>query len=308
MKKKLLEFLRSLSKYDIGLYLRLLYRMKNQQRMYKSMPDDEAFIKYLYKRQTGFELNLENPRRFTEKIQWLKLYNHNPLYHICADKYAVREYIESKGYGYLLNDLLAHAEKAEDIDIDSLPDKFVVKAAHNSGMNYVCTDKNSVNWKSKKRIFDLWLKLNLYLDGREWVYKDIKPRLVVEKYLEDDSGFLRDYKISCVDGKPMFIQVDESRYADHKQAYYSTDWEKFNFQKGVETCDTKKPENLEEMLKIASDLSKGFPFLRVDLYNCNGKIYFGELTFYPGGGFSTFTPDDYDFKFGEMIELPEKRI
>lgn len=306
MKEKIIEFLRGLSKYDTGLYLRLLYRLINQRRMFKKTPDDSEFIKALYKRQTGWELNLENPQRFTEKIQWLKLYNRNPLYHICADKFKAREYIESKGYGYLLNDLLAHVENIEQLDIDSLPGKFVVKAAHSSGMNYICTDKNSVNWKSKKRIFKLWLKMNLYLDGREWVYKDIEPSLVIEKYLEDDSGYLRDYKISCVDGKPLFIQVDESRYADHRQAYYSTDWEKFNFQKGVETCDTERPENLDEMLRIASDLSKGFPFLRVDLYNCNGRIYFGELTFYPGGGFSTFTPDEYDFKFGEMIKLPQK--
>lgn len=304
MKKKIIEFLRNLSKYDAGLYFRLFYRLINQRRYYKKYPNDKEFIEFLYERQTGWKLNLENPKRFTEKIQWLKLYNRNPVYHICADKFSARGYIESKGYGYLLNDILAHVDDVDDLDINSLPDRFVIKAAHSSGMNFVCKDKNSVNWKSKKRLFKLWLKMNLYLDGREWVYKDITPSLVVEKYLEDDSGALRDYKISCVDGKPLFIQVDENRYGAHKQAYYSTEWKKFDFQKGVETCDTEKPQSLDEMLKIASDLSKGFPFLRVDLYNCNGKIYFGELTFYPGGGFSTFTPDEYDFRFGEMIDLP----
>lgn len=306
MKEKIIEFLRSLSKYDAGLYLRLYHRYRNQHKLYKKYPDDREFLEMMYKKQTGFTLSLDNPVRFTEKVQWLKLYNRNPIYHICADKFAVREYIESKGYGDLLNELYAHVYSTDELDIDSLPENFVVKAAHNSGMNYICTDKNSVNWKSKKRVFALWLKMNLYLDGREWVYKDLKPSLVVEKYLEDDSGYLRDYKISCVDGKPIFIQVDQERYAKHRQAYYSTDWKKFEFRKGVETCDTKKPENLEKMLAIAEDLSKGFPFLRVDLYNCNGKIYFGELTFYPGGGFSTFDPDEYDFKFGSMINLPPK--
>lgn len=308
MKEKLIEFLRGLSKYDAGLYLRLYYRMKNQQRLYKKYPDDREFLEMMYKNQTGRTLNLDNPQRFTEKLQWLKLYNHNPLTSQCADKFRVREYIKSKGYEDLLNELLAHVENIDDLDIDSLPDRFVVKAAHSSAMNFICNDKNAVNWKSKKRIFNLWLKLNLYLDGREWVYKSLKPSIVVEKYLEDDSGYLRDYKFFCMNGKIAFIQADEDRYSDHKQSYYSTDWEKLDFTTGVQDCEVKRPENLEKMIEIASRLSEDFPFVRVDLYNCNGKIYFGELTFFGGSGFYSFDPDEYDYKFGNMVELPEKRI
>lgn len=308
MKEKLIEFLRSLSRYDAGLYLRLYYRLKNQQRLYKKHPDDRKFLEMMYKNQTGRELDLENPQRFTEKLQWLKLYNHNPLTSQCADKFLVRDYIESKGYGDLLNELLAHVEDVDDLDIDSLPERFVVKAAHSSAMNFICNDKKSVNWKSKKRIFKLWLKLNLYLDGREWVYKNLKPSIVVEKYLEDDSGYLRDYKFFCMNGKVAFVQADEDRYSDHKQSYYSTEWEKLDFTTGVKDCEVKRPENLEKMLEIASRLSEDFPFVRVDLYNCNGRIYFGELTFFGGSGFYSFDPDEYDFRFGSMVRLPEKTV
>lgn len=303
------EFLRSLSEeYDYGLYLRLLYRYINQRRAYKKFPDDRELIEIKYKAQTGRTLDLENPKRFTEKLQWLKLYNHNPLNSRCADKYLVREYIESKGYGDLLNELIQYCNSFEELDIDALPDKFVMKASHSSAMNFICTDKKSVNWKSKKKVIDMWLKVDLYLDGREWVYKNLKPGFVVEKYLEDDSGSLRDYKFFCMNGKIAFIQADEDRYSEHKQSYYSIDWEKLDFTTGCKDCTVKKPENLDRMIKIASDLSSDFPFVRVDLYNCNGRIYFGELTFFGGSGFYSFDPDEYDYKFGEMVTLPEKYI
>lgn len=306
MKEKILEFLRSLSRFDAGLYMRLWYRMKNQRRQYKKYPDDKQFIEMKYKAQTGRTLNLENPQRFTEKLQWLKLYNRNPVTSACADKYLVRDYITSKGYGCLLNELYAYINSSEDFNPESLPDRFVVKASHSSAMNYICTDKNSVNWKSKKKIFDMWLKVNLYLDGREWVYKNLRPGIVIEKYLEDDSGYLRDYKFFCMSGNVAFVQVDEDRYTNHRQSYYSTDWEKLDFSTGLESCEVRKPDNLDEMVKIASDLSRDFPFVRVDLYNCNGKIYFGELTFFGGSGFYSFEPDSYDEKFGSMVVLPEK--
>lgn len=308
MKKKLIAFLRKFSKYDVGLRLRLIYRLYKQKALYKKYPDDKEFIEMRYKQKTGRELNADKPERFTEKLQWLKLYNHDPLTSKCADKYEVRKYIKSKGYGYLLNDMLASFDSSDDFSVDELPEKFVVKSAHSSSMNFICTDKKAVNWKSKKKIFKLWMKINLYLDGREWVYRDIKPRLIVEKYLEDDSGSLRDYKFFCFDGKSEFIQVDEDRFSLHKQTYYSRKWEKLNFSTGYPTPDVKKPKNLEEMLKVADDLCKEFPFVRVDLYNCNGRVFFGELTFFDGSGFYTFDPDKYDFYFGDMLILPEKKI
>ena len=262
----------------------------------------------MYKERTGCDLNIENPSRFTEKLQWLKLYNHDPLITQCADKYRVREYIESKGYKELLNGLLAHIENVDDLDIEKLPDKFVIKAAHSSAMNFICVDKNTVNWKSKKCIFKLWLKLNLYLDGREWGYKNLKPSIIVEDFLEDESGYLRDYKFFCAKGEILTIQVDEDRFSDHKRAFYNCEWEKMNFKLGYKETEVNAPENLSEMIKIALDLSRDFPFVRVDLYNSNGKNYFGELTFYPESGFLSFEPDEYDFELGSGIELPEKKI
>lgn len=308
MKEAIIEFLRSLSRYDIGLYLRILYRINNQKKYLKKYPDDKEFLEVLYKERLGRDPDIDNPKRFTEKMQWLKLYYHNPLFKTCADKYLVREYIESKGYGSLLNELYCRVTDIDKLDIDSLPDKFILKAAHSSGMNYVCTDKNSVNWKSKKKVLKLWLKHDLYLDGREWAYKDLEPSIIAEKYLEDDSGWLRDYKFVCEKGKVIMIFADVDRYSNHKRACYNADWEKIDIVTDCGQTDVKRPENLEEMIKIAEDLSKDFPFVRVDLYNCNGKIYFGELTFYPWGGIVQYTPDSFDFDFGEMIELPEKII
>lgn len=308
MKEKLIEFLRSLSKFDAGLYLRILHRINNQKKYLKKFPDDRKFIEYVYEMRLGRKPELDNPKRFTEKMQWLKLNYRNPLFTKCVDKFLVREYIESKGYGELLNELYAHITDVDELDVDKLPDRFVVKAAHSSSMNYVCTDKNSVNWKSKKKIFKLWLEHDLYLDGREWAYKNLKPSIVVEKYLEDDSGYLRDYKFVCINGEVKLIFADVDRYSDHKRACYDADWNKVDIVTDCKTTDVKRPDNLEEMEKIAKDLSADFPFVRVDLYNCNGKIYFGELTFYPWGGIIQFTPDTFDFEFGDMIELPEKII
>ena len=303
---RIISTLRKLKKYDAVMYLNLKRRLAKQNKEKSEYPDDGEYVSMLYKRNTGRILDLDNPKRFTEKLQWLKVYNHDPLAQQCADKYAVRQYVESKGYGWLLNDLLAVCETPDELNMETLPEKFVIKAAHSSAMNFICTDKSSVNWKSKKRIFALWLQINLYLDGREWVYKNIKPRLVVEKYLEDDSGSLRDYKFFCFNGKPEFIQADEDRYSSHKQAYYSTDWEQLSFTTGCQQCEVEKPDNFSRMLEIAADLSKDFPFVRVDLYNCNGRVYFGELTFFDGSGFYSFDPDKYDFIFGDKLELPEK--
>lgn len=303
MVSKIKSSIRSLSKYDFGLYMRFLYRIVGQKRKYKNFPDDRQFLEKLYLERTGRTLNLDDPKRFTEKLQWLKLYNRNPLASQCADKVEVRKFIEKKGYADLLNESLAVYDSVDQIDIDKLPKRFVLKATHGSSTNFICKDKDSVNWKSKKRIFNLWLKLNIYLDSREWVYKDLKPRIVAEKYLEDDSGALRDYKIFCFNGVPRFIQVDEDRYSDHHRAYYSTDWKKEKFNVRYKTCDVNRPEKLDEMLKIAEDLSADFEFVRVDLYNCNGKIYFGELTFFHESGFFSFEPDEYDYIIGEMLNL-----
>lgn len=207
-----------------------------------------------------------------------------------------------------MNDLLAVYENVDEFDPTVLPDQFVVKASHGSGWNLIVRDKSKVNWFWWKKIMRSWLKQNLYWFGREWNYENQKPRIVVERYLEDDSGELRDYKVICTNGKPRFIQIDENRATNHKRIYVGCDGKPMPF------GDSHEHQNLSnvvfgdiqrEMLRIAEDLCGTFPYVRVDFYECGGKIYFGELTFFGGSGFFNFTPDSDDFVLGDMIELPE---
>ena len=268
--------------------------------------DDYTYINKLY-RKLGRELNLADPKRYTEKLQWLKLFWRDDLAPICSDKYEVRKYLEDKGYAYLLNDLIAVYETVDDFDITALPERFVLKASHGSGWNLIVKDKSKVNWFWWKKIMRSWMKQNLYWFGREWNYKDQKPRLIVEKYLEDSSGELRDYKIFCMNGTPCFIQIDENRSTNHKRVYVDCEGRplpmKDSHSHGTDISATFGSVQ-QEMLRIAEQLSKPFPNVRVDFYECGGKIYFGELTFFDGSGFYSFEPDRADFILGDMIQLP----
>ena len=224
---------------------------------------------------------------------------------ICADKYEVRQYLENKGYGYLLNDLISVYESEKDIDVSKLPEKFVLKGSHGSGWNLIVKDKNKIKWKPWKLVMKSWLKQNLYYYGREWVYKDMKPRIICEKYLEDKNGELLDYKIYCFNGKPKFIQVDVDRFTNHTANYYDCEWNTMPFQYGDENSNRviERPENLDEMIIISKDLSREFPHVRVDLYEVNGKLYFGELTFFTASGACEFSPEKYDLIIGSWLEL-----
>lgn len=271
---------------------------------YKKLTDEE-FIKKLHYNTFSKEPNLENPKTFNEKLQWLKLNYRNNLMPICADKYEVRQYLENKGYGYLLNDLISVYESEKDIDVSKLPEKFVLKGSHGSGWNLIVKDKNKIKWKPWKLVMKSWLKQNLYYYGREWVYKDMKPRIICEKYLEDKNGELLDYKIYCFNGEPKFIQVDVDRFTNHTANYYDCEWNTMPFQYGDENSDRviERPENLDEMIIISKDLSKEFPHVRVDLYEVNGKLYFGELTFFTASGACEFSPEKYDLIIGSWLEL-----
>lgn len=255
------------------------------------------------------KLNLKKPERFTEKIQWYKLNYKNPVMIRCSDKKMARAYVEEKGLGHILTELYAVFDNPEDIKLESLPDKFVLKLSNGSGTNLICTDKSllveaKVVQEFKEFIFKV--KANL---GREWPYMKSKPVIIAEQLLEDDTHInnaVNDYKIFCYDGKPEYIICISDRYSDRcNHLVYDTQWNKIPVvSEGARIEeDAPKPENLQQMLEVATKLSEEFPFARIDLYSLENRIYFGEITFYPWSGYMEFEPDEFDFILGEKFVL-----
>lgn len=273
---------------------------------------DKTMLKLQYRIKFGRKLNLKSPKRFTEKIQWYKLYYKNGIMPQCSDKYLVREYIKSKGLEHILNDLYCVYDRPEDIKLDTLPEKFVMKLSNGSGTNLLCRDKNELveaDVIEKFKGFEFKVKANL---GREWPYIKVTPKIVVERLLEDEThvnNAVNDYKIFCYDGKPEYVICISDRYSDRcNHLVYDTEWNKIPVaSEGARIEeDAPKPENLNEMLNIAAKLSEDFPFARIDLYSVAGKVYFGEITFYPWSGYMEFEPDEFDFTLGEKFRLPER--
>ena len=254
----------------------------------------------------GKRLRLRNPQRFSEKLNWMKLYDRNPLYTALADKYAVREYIARKiGSEYLIP-LLGVWQRPQEIEAAALPDRFVLKCTHDSGSVIRCTDKKTFDWAAARAKLERSFGMNYFYPAREWPYRDIVPRVIAEKYMVDESGTeLKDYKIFNFNGEPRYIQVDYDRFVHHERKLYDVRWRdtqiQFEYPYNAQT-KIEKPDGLEEMLSLARTLSAGFPFLRTDFYSVNGKVYFGELTFYPEAGFGRFTPERYDEVFGAYIQ------
>lgn len=278
-------------------------------KIFRLIPD-ELYLKIQYRLHTGKPLNLKSPKTFNEKLQWLKIYNRKPEYTKLVDKYEVRKYIaETIGEKYLIP-LIGVYDDVDKIDWDSLPNQFVLKCTHGSGYNIICKDKSKLNIKQVKRKLKLWMNTNYYWRGREWPYKNVKPRIICEKYMVDESGTeLKDYKIFCFNGEPKIIQVDFNRFIDHKRNLYDLRWNYIPLSIKYPTDPNKnieKPQRLEEMLKIAKILSKDYPHVRVDLYSIYDKIYFGEMTFYHESGFGKFWPPSYDYLFGSWLQLPTK--
>ena len=283
--------------------------------MFNKMPDDE-YLKRRFKACMGEELHLDNPQTFNEKLQWLKLYDRKPEYTIMVDKYKVREYIKEKiGEEYLIP-LLGVWDKAEDIDFDALPNQFVLKCNHNSGLGlYICKDKSKLTENQIKAIrknLAKGLKQDYYLMGREWPYKDVPRKIIAEKYMEDSStGELNDYKFMCFNGKVkcIFVCSDRFKGSGLKITFYDTDWNVMPFERPCHKRDKPidKPKNYDKMMEIAEHLSKDIPFVRTDFYEINGDLYFGELTFYPGSGFEEFEPKSGDDLLGKWIKLIERK-
>ena len=267
---------------------------------------DRPMLKLQYRIKNKRKLNLDAPERYTEKIQWYKLNYRDPVMQQCADKYLVREYVESKGLRSILNELYAVFEKPEDITIENLPEKFVLKLSNGSGTNYICEDKSKADINEIRKMFKDFRAQSGASAGREWVYNTKKePVIIAENFLEDrsnENGSLRDYKILCFGGKPEYIICVDGRHTDHYcHVVYDSKWNKQNVVIGESSAaaNYEKPENFDEMLRIAEILSADFPAARIDLYNISGKIYFGEITFFPWSGYMTFYPDSFDFELGE---------
>ncbi len=268
---------------------------------------DEEYLRRLYKKQMKEELNIESPQTFNEKLQWLKLYNRNPSYTKMVDKYEVRNYIEEKiGAKYLIP-LIGVYEKFNEINFNNLPKQFVIKCTHDSGGNVICKDKNQLNIRKARRKIQNAMKRNYYYGNREWPYKDIKPKIIIEQYMEDESRTeLKDYKFFCFNGKVKIVLVCSNRFKKLKKTFFDDKWNELNLTEGVHEKDQnlKKPINFEKMKELAEILSEEIPFVRVDFYEIDQMIYFGEITFFPQAGYEKFNPEEYDRIWGAWINLP----
>ena len=294
--------------------------MKDPTRLFQMFADnglltwmpDEMFLKIIYQNKLHKKLNLDEPQTFNEKLQWLKLYNRKPEYTRMVDKFEAKKYVSERiGEQYIIP-TLGVWDCFDQINFDILPNQFVLKCTHDSGGLVICRDKKGINKEKIRKKIQKCMKKNYYWLGREWPYKNVKPRIIAEEYMEDKSGGLTDYKFYCFNGKPEFLYISTGM-ENHKTArisFVTMDWEFAPFGR----TDYKpfdilpgKPKNFDKMVEIAGELSKGHPFLRVDLYEVDAKIYFSELTFSPNAGMMPFEPECYDKMLGDMLVLPSRQ-
>ncbi|MBQ2818875.1 MAG: glycosyl transferase [Clostridia bacterium] len=271
---------------------------------------DKTYLKLNYRARLGRKLDLENPQTFNEKMQWLKLYNRKPIYTTMVDKYEVKKYVaDIIGERYIIP-TLGVWDSFEDIDFDALPDQFVLKTTHDSGGVVVCKNKNSLDKGKTEEKLKSSLNRNYYYHGREWPYKDVKPRIIAERFMQDrDFEVLNVFKIFNFNGEPKIIQaIQGDKTKDESIDYFDTAWNKLVLRQNFKNSAKKlpKPETLDEMLELAKKLSKGHPFLRTDFYEVNGKVYFSEFTFFSDSGMAKFEPSEWDITLGEWIKLPKQ--
>lgn len=283
----------------------ILYLMNKN---YLSFIPDETFLKMKYKLMMGKKLDLENPKTFNEKLQWLKLHDRNPEYTKMVDKYEAKEYVANIiGKEYIIP-TLGVWDKFDDIDFDALPNEFVLKPTHTSGNVFICKDKSRIDYKKLKKQVNKWLKRDYYKIHREWPYKNVKPRIIAEEYMEDQTGELVDYKVYAFNGKCDYVMtcVDRAK-GETKFLYYDRNWnlkKEFSFDglKYGQTINVPRPKNLDKMFELAEILSKDIPFVRVDFYEANGNLYFGELTFFPSAGFDNTRTKECQKYLDEMLK------
>lgn len=300
----------------MGKYCEKLKRgLRDPKRIYGAFLSSKAcralpsrfYLKRKYRALMGKPLNLKNPRTYNEKLQWLKLYGNKPEYSALVDKYAVREYVAKKIGEERLIPLLGVWNCFDEIDFSTLPDQFVLKPTHTSGDVFICRDKSAIDFGALKQKVDGWMRREYYWLFRELPYKGIKPRILAEKLMVDESGTeLKDYKFFCFDGEPKALFIATDRPFDTRFDFFDMDFRHLPFTNGHPNADRalQKPVGFNEMQRIAAELSKGFVHIRVDLYDINGKIYFGELTFFHFSGIVPFVPEEWDRIFGDWIRLP----
>ena len=277
--------------------------------------ENEKYIRRMFKNAMGYELDLENPETFNEKLQWLKLYDHNPEYVTMVDKYLSKAYVAERIGDEYVVPLYGVWDSFDDIDFDSLPEAFVLKTTHDCGGVVVCKDKSSFDKENAKKFLEKHLKREYFYHCREWAYKHVKPRIIAEKFMKDSKDQteegLTDYKFFCFDGEPkaMFIATDRAKEnVETKFDFFDMEFNHLPFTNGHPNADRKisKPENFELMIELSKKLSQGIPHVRVDFYESEGKIYFGELTLFHWGGFVPFDPPEWDKTFGDWLSLPQK--
>lgn len=284
----------------------LLYLFSNY------IKNDEWYVKARYYTYTGKKLNLDNPQTFNEKINWLKLYNRNPLYTQMVDKIEAKRFVANIiGEKYIIP-TLGIWEHPEEIDFDSLPNQFVIKCNHNSSV-CICKDKSMADIDKIRKSLTKGLKQDYYVKDREWPYKDVNRRIIAEKFMSDEKNKdLADYKFFCFNGMPKYCQVIKDRSTKETIDFFDMNWNHQLFiglnpsvknAKQAPTC----PAKFDEMKEIATKLAQGLPFSRIDLYEIKGNVFFGEITFFPGSGRGTFRPEKWNDIFGSWIKLPERK-
>ena len=272
---------------------------------------DRAYIKMRYRAVFGKKLNLKDPKTYNEKLNWLKLNDHNPEYCKLVDKYTVREHIKNTiGEEYLIP-TFGIWDRFEDIDFNKLPDKFVLKCTHDSGSVVLCRDKKQFDVNAARKKLTKKLKSGLYWYSREWPYKSLKPRIIAEQYMEDEkTSELRDYKFFCFGGDVKALFIASERQVKGEEVKFDFFDENFNYLNVRQVhpnakTTPEKPEKFEEMKALAKKLAAGFSHVRVDFYEVNGKVYFGELTFYHFAGLGPFDPEEWDLTMGNWLKLPK---
>lgn len=272
---------------------------------------DKLYLSLLCRHRLGYWIDWNNPKTYNEKLQWLKLYDRHPEYTKMVDKATAKDYVSSIiGKEYVIPTIGVY-DSVDDIKLEDLPNQFVLKCTHDSGGVVVCRDKSDFNWKESIELLRKGLKESFFIQNREYPYKNVPRRIIAEQYMEDESGELMDYKFFCFDGKPQYLFVASDRLkkgTETKFDFFDMDWNHLPFTNGHPNNPVVpvKPDNFDLMKEIAVKLSKGFPHIRVDLYNVSGNIYFGELTFFHWSGTTPFNPREWDYKLGECIKLPSK--
>lgn len=301
----------SILKHFLGSPINYTLYLLNKKHAFDWISNDELFLKLKYRAYLNRRLDLKEPKTFNEKLQWLKLYNRKPEYTLMVDKYEVKKYVSERVGEEFVIPTLGVWNKVEDIDWDILPNQFVLKTTHGGGGGGVCICRDKSTFDIQKACNELnkSMEQDLFREFREWPYKNVPRKIIAEKFMIDESGKdIKDYKFFCFNGKVEFCKVDFERFVDHHANYYSPKWSLLPFGEVVCTPDFNKevdcPSNFDKMLKVAEGLAKEIPFARIDLYNIKGRIYFGEITFFPAGGMGEFTPVKTDEEIGQLLKLP----